>query len=87
MKKTFLFRCGRYDQIVLKMEWHSFFDLVRWGVAEEVLNDFAQFERAITTDLTGATFNANYRYFPIPQRQIDLSTTSEGPQLKQNPGY
>lgn len=74
-------------RIELAMEGHRFFDLVRWGVAEEVLNDYVQYESQITTDVRGASFSQNDKYFPIPQRQIDLSTTSEGPVLKQNPGY
>lgn len=74
-------------RVELAMEGHRYFDLVRWGVAQEVLNDYLQYESQITTDIRGATFNQNDRYFPIPQRQIDLSTTSEGPVLQQNPGY
>lgn len=74
-------------RIELAMEGHRFFDLVRWGVAEEVLNNYVQYEGQITTDIRGASFSQNDRYFPIPQRQIDLSTTSEGAVLKQNPGY
>ena len=71
-------------RIELAMEGHRFFDLVRWGVAEEVLNDFYAYEGQITTDIRGGDFSEGDRYFPIPQRQIDLSTTSEGPVLQQN---
>jgi len=74
-------------RIELAMEGQRFFDLVRWGVAEEVLNNYIQYESQITTDIRGASFNQNDRYFPIPQRQIDLSNTAEGPVLQQNPGY
>ncbi|MDO6516524.1 RagB/SusD family nutrient uptake outer membrane protein [Zobellia uliginosa] len=78
----------RYERrIELAMEGHRFFDLVRWGVAQETLNNYVNYEGSITKDITGASFNENDRYYPIPQRQIDLSTTSEGPVLKQNPGY
>lgn len=74
-------------RVELAMEGHRFFDLVRWGVAQEVLNDFVDYEGQITTDVRGGSFGQNDIYFPIPQRQIDLSTTSEGPVLQQNPGY
>ena len=74
-------------RIELAMEGHRFFDLVRWGVAQEVLNNFIDYEGQITTDVRGGDFNSNDVYFPIPQRQIDLSTTADGPVLQQNPGY
>lgn len=74
-------------RIELAMEGHRFFDLVRWGVAQEVLNNYIEYEGEITTDVRGGEFNSNDGYFPIPQRQIDLSTTADGPVLQQNPGY
>ena len=74
-------------RIELAMEGHRFFDLVRWGVADEVLEDYVDYETGITTDITGASFEPDDGYYPIPQRQIDLSTTAEGPVLDQNPGY
>ena len=74
-------------RVELAMEGNRFFDLVRWGVAEKVLNDYINYEGLITTDIRGATFTNKANYFPIPQRQIDLSTTTAGPVLKQNPGY
>lgn len=74
-------------RVELAMEGHRFFDLVRWGVAQEVLNDYVEYEAKITTDVRGASFDPTDIYFPIPQRQIDLSTTAEGPVLQQNEGY
>src|SRR5690606_12625606 len=74
-------------RVELAMEGHRFFDLVRWGVAEDVVNAYINYESVITSDIKGATFTENDRYFPIPQRQIDLSVTPEGPMLDQNPGY
>lgn len=78
----------KYERRVeLAMEGHRFFDLVRWGDAKRVLNDYINYEGQITSDLSGASFNDTDQYYPIPQRQIDLSTTAEGSMLNQNPGY
>jgi hypothetical protein len=70
----------------LSGEGHRFFDLVRWGVADQVLDAYLAFEGArLTNALGGAQFTANKsEVYPIPQAQIDI----QGPSvLKQNPGY
>jgi starch-binding outer membrane protein, SusD/RagB family len=60
-------------RIELAMENDRFFDLVRWGTAQAVLNAAGK-----------PNFNANRdAWLPIPQTQIDLSKGV----LKQNPGY
>lgn len=67
------------------MEGERFFDLVRWGVAEQVLNEeyFAK-EKNLRTYLQNAKFvKGRDEYFPIPQAQINFS----GGLYKQNPGY
>jgi hypothetical protein len=71
-------------KLELAMEGHRFFDLVRWGEAETTLNKYLQYESTLRPYLQGSRFNSNQdEYFPIPQRQIDLSNNV----LKQNPGY
>lgn len=65
-------------------EGHRFFDLVRWDVAEEVMNAYIAVEKSKRTYLSEAQFQAGkHEYFPIPRNQIDLS----GGLLEQNPGY
>lgn len=65
-------------------EGHRFFDLVRWGVAEEVMNAYIAVEKSKRTYLSAAQFQSGkHEYFPIPRNQIDLS----GGLLEQNPGY
>lgn len=65
-------------------EGHRFFDLVRWGVAEEVMNAYIAVEKSKRTYLSEAQFQSGkHEYFPIPRNQIDLS----GGLLEQNPGY
>ena len=67
------------------MEGSRFFDLVRWGVAAETINDYFQREKIVRTYIKDDThFTAGKdEYFPIPQPQINFS----GGLYKQNPGY
>ncbi|AUD01003.1 RagB/SusD family nutrient uptake outer membrane protein [Spirosoma pollinicola] len=72
-------------KLELGMEGHRFFDLVRWGIAEQTLNAYFVYESTISTDIRGGKFVAGTKdYYPIPQRQIDLSGQGV---LTQNPGY
>ena len=76
-------------KLELAMEGHRFFDLVRWGIAEEVLNAYFDYQGDITTDVRGGRFvSGRSEYYPIPQAQIDLSVDETGqPTLEQNNGY
>lgn len=66
------------------MESWRFFDLVRWGIAEEVLNDYFEVEQQRKSYLREAHFEVNKNeYLPIPQQEIVLS---EG-LYEQNTGY
>lgn len=72
-------------RLELAHEGHRFFDLVRWGIAAEVINDYLEVERTRRTHLAGAQFEAGkHEYMPIPQAQIDLVGTDL---IDQNPGY
>ena len=76
-------------KLELGMEGHRFFDLVRWGVADQVLNAFLDYEKPkLSATYGSATFvKGKNEYFPIPQVQIDLQTTGGQSSLKQNPNY
>jgi len=73
-------------KLELSGEGHRFFDLVRWGVAEQTLNAYLTYEGGkLTNALGGARFTAGQdEIYPIPQAQIDIQGADV---LKQNPGY
>ncbi|TVZ17443.1 RagB/SusD family nutrient uptake outer membrane protein [Maribacter sp. MAR_2009_72] len=73
-------------KLELSGEGHRFFDLVRWGVAAEELNEYLDYESTLlVTKFGGASFVAGKNeYFPIPQAQIDITGSDV---LQQNPGY
>lgn len=75
------------NRLEFAMEGHRFFDLVRWGISEEVLNRYLEKERVLRTYLSGATFEEKHNYFPIPEQAIVYSTKDGQPTLQQNPGY
>lgn len=65
-------------------EGERFFDLVRWGIAEETLNNYLEIEKVRRPFLATAHFTAGRdEYLPIPQSEI---TFTKG-LYKQNPGY
>lgn len=66
------------------MEGPRFFDLVRWGIAEPVLNAYLNVEKTKRDFLSNAKFTAGRdEYYPIPQREIDFT----GGLYIQNPKY
>jgi starch-binding outer membrane protein, SusD/RagB family len=79
----------------LGMEGHRFFDLVRWGIADVVINsEYLPKEAPLyagdngSYPLTPAQFTKNKNeYLPIPDFAISQSIKDGEPTLKQNPGY
>ena len=76
-------------KLELGMEGHRFFDLVRWGIADQEINAILANEKTkLPTSYGAATFvKGTNEYFPIPQVQIDLQTTGGTSNHSQNPGY
>lgn len=86
------------QRLEFAMEGHRFFDLVRWGIAEKVLNKYAAEEAVQGTEPSGRKFNkrsymagkvftSKNNYYPLPQDEILNSQKDGKPTLVQNPGY
>jgi hypothetical protein len=60
-------------RLELAMEGHRFYDLVRWGIAKQVIESYSGFEGTLLSAFSGITFDDKDTYFPIPQQQIDRS--------------
>lgn len=71
-------------RLELAEEGIRFFDLVRWGIAKETMDEYFQTEKLKRAYLVDAAFvKGKHEYLPIPQQQIILSKGL----YKQNPGY
>ncbi len=72
-------------RIELGMEGHRMFDLRRWGVAKQVMNEYFVNEARTITNFGDKVnpYEDKHNLFPIPLSAIDLS----GGALSQNPGY
>jgi starch-binding outer membrane protein, SusD/RagB family len=86
------------QRLEFAMEGHRFFDLVRWGIAEKVLNKYAAEEAVAGKEpsgrvfnkrgyMAGKTFTSKNNYYPIPQDEILNSQKDGKPTLVQNQGY
>jgi hypothetical protein len=66
------------------MEGQYFFDLVRWGIASEKINQYFTIEKTRVANLASAKFTSGRdEYLPIPINQITLTLGL----LKQNPNW
>jgi len=71
-------------RLELAMENGRFFDLVRWGIADQTMNAYYETEKSRRSYYAVAHFTANKsEYLPIPEAQVRLSKYL----YKQNPGY
>jgi starch-binding outer membrane protein, SusD/RagB family len=70
-------------RLELANEGHGFYDLVRWGIAEQYVNNYIQVEKTRRTYLQSASLQSHEQYLPIPQIEIDASSGI----YKQRAGY
>ena len=82
-------RAVRYEtRLETAMEGHRFFDLQRWGVQAEVLNDYVSRESKYRIYLQGKSFSSpKNEYFPIPDEAINRSFVEGAATLSQDPNY
>lgn len=60
-------------RLELAMEGHRWFDLVRWGVAVETMNEYYRTESQLRSYLETASMSADETYFPIPLDEVQNS--------------
>jgi len=73
-------------RLELAMEGHRFFDLRRYGIAKQLMNDYMTVEKTRRTYIEKSPgFQDKHYLYPLPQNQLDLSAKDKVPQLKQNP--
>ena len=60
-------------RLELANEGHRFYDLVRWGIATQYVNDYLSIEQSRRGYLAGASLQEHEQYLPIPQIEIDAS--------------
>jgi len=82
-------RAVRYEtRLETAMEGNRFFDLQRWGVQAEVLNDYLVRESKYRVYLQGKSFTSpKNEFYPIPTYAIDRSFLNGEPTLTQDPNY
>ena len=75
-------------RLELALEGHRFFDLVRWGIADQVLNAYLAVEKNRRTykKSSGGFTKSKNEYYPIPNRVVEIAK-KDGNILEQNPGY
>ncbi|MEM7375088.1 MAG: RagB/SusD family nutrient uptake outer membrane protein [Bacteroidota bacterium] len=71
------------SRLEFAMEGNRFFDLVRWKIAHQTLNDYLNAEHQLRSYLDGSFFlEGQHELFPIPSSQLRSIQ-----KLKQNTGY
>lgn len=79
----------RYERrLELAMEGQRFFDLRRWNEHIPTLNAYVAVEETRRPHVTSAVeVTDRHNWFPIPNRQIELSVVEGESRLTQNPGW
>lgn len=70
-------------RIEFATEGQRFFDLRRWGIDVEVLNEYIEHDSKFRIFMRGTKYTEKNRYWPIPEAQLDIQPNV----LKQNPDF
>ena len=75
-------------RLELALEGHRFFDLRRWGIAKETINNYLDTEEERRNYLTAASpYQDRHDLYPIPTFEIEISRVDNEDRLEQNPGW
>lgn len=66
-------------RVELAMEGHRWFDIVRWGVAKQVMDAYKAGEAAEVKQHMGTFIEGKHELFPIPSQEIDLNNMPQNP--------
>jgi len=69
-------------RVELAMEGHRWFDLKRWGILGDVMNNYEKVTKPQISTYMSPFVKGKHELFPIPLQELDL----ESP-MPQNPGY
>ncbi|HOK36009.1 MAG TPA: RagB/SusD family nutrient uptake outer membrane protein [Paludibacteraceae bacterium] len=69
-------------RVEFAMEGHRWFDLIRWGIAGDVMNAYREKYIAKEGKDMSPFIKGKHELFPIPETQLNAN-----PLLQQNPGY
>jgi hypothetical protein len=69
-------------RVELAMESHRWFDLVRWGIAAETMNEYRKNETPEVQKEMAIFVEGKNEYFPLPQYEIDLGGFGQGEKWK-----
>lgn len=68
-------------RVELGMEGHRWFDLVRWGIAAEVMTEYLKTETQAVKDNSSVFVKGKHELFPIPAAELNINP------MAQNNGY